>query len=319
MNCRIPILLVAFCLVLYSCGKNPAGPPDEPVDQIAFRVGEALYIMDLSTDSTWKVVEPVWPGGLRWSPDGERIAYTGPFDYYEAYQIYVINADGSGKRLVTLWDRKGHIEPHIDGGMMPVWSPDGDKIAFSRCINCEIGGLNTEIFIIDLDTTDGIKEVKLTDNPYGDFVFDWSPDGQKILFHSNCSLDSIFDRYGDWYTMNIDGTDKQRILLSDSTFGSNYARYSPDGKHIAIASGRENSEIYILNADGSDMQRITNNEIKEEYVLWSPDGTRLTFIAGSIRTGGHICIINSDGTGLTQITTGEAKYFTPEWRPYTKH
>ena len=325
-------VVVSICLLgmLSFCGKNPVGPPDEnnpvgPPDdnsgeidysgEIAFRAGEALYVMDLSTGSTRKVTEPLWGNNLRWSPDGERIAYMGPFDYYEAYQIYVVNADGSGKQLVTLWDRKGHIEPHIDGGMMPVWSPDGSQIAFWRCINCEFGGLNSEIFIIDLDTTDGIKETRLTDNPYGDFASDWSPDGQKILFHSNYSFDGTFDRYGDWYTMNVDGTDKQRILLSDSTFGSNFARYSPDGRHIALASGRENSEIYIMNADGSDIQRITNNNINEEYVSWSPDGTRLTFMVGSLLSGGHIYIINIDGTGLQQITSGEAKYFTPEWRP----
>ena len=299
------------------CGKNPVEPHDEIGGDIAFRAGEALYVMDLSTGSTWKVTEPFF-GNFRWSPDGERIAYEGLLDYIEAHQIFVIKVDGSGKQLVTFWEINGRIEPHLDDSVLPVWSPDGDRIAFSRCINCEFGGSNFEIFIIDLDTTDGIKETRLTDNPYGDFAFDWSPDGQKILFHSNYSFDGTFDRYGDWYTMNVDGTDKQRILLSDSTFGSNFARYSPDGRHIALASGRENSEIYIMNADGPDIQRITNNNINEEYVSWSPDGTRLTFMVGSLLSGGHIYIINIDGTGLQQITAGEAKYFTPEWRPYTR-
>ncbi len=313
------VVVLAVILGMFPfCGKNPVDPPDENGGEIAFRAGEALYVMDLSTGSTLKVTEPVW-GNLRWSPDGERIAYEGPFDYYEAWQIYVVNVDGTDKRLVTLWDRKGHIEPHIDGGMKPVWSPDGDQIAFTRCINCELGGLNREIFIIDLDTTDGIKETRLTDNPYSDGASDWSPDGQKILFHSDYSLDSTFDHYGDWYTMNVDGTDKQRILPSDSTFGRNWARYSPDGQYIALIGGMSNNEIYIMNADGSDIKRITDNNISEKFVSWSPDGTRLTFIEGSLNSGGHIYIINIDGTGLQRITSGEAKYFTPEWRPKMEH
>jgi len=308
-------VLAVILGMLPFCGKNPVDPPDEIGGEIAFRAGEALYVMDLSTGSTRKVTDPVW-GNLRWSPDGERIAYEGPFDYYEAYQIYVVNADGSGKRLVTLWEINGRREPHPDGGRMPVWSPDGDQIAFTRCINCEFGGLNSEIFIIDLDTTEGIKETRLTHNIYPDHISDWSPDGQKILFYSNYSLDSTFDRYGDWYTMNVDGTDKQRILPSDSTFGSNWARYSPDGQYIALIEGMSNNEIYIMNADGSDIKRITNNNISEKFVSWSPYGTRLTFMDGSLNSGGHIYIINIDGTGLQQITSGEAKYFTPEWRPF---
>ena len=75
---------IFLLMALPFCGKNPVEPPDENGGEIAFCDREALYVMDMSTGSTWKVVEPVWPYGLRWSPDGERIAYEGLFDYYEA-------------------------------------------------------------------------------------------------------------------------------------------------------------------------------------------------------------------------------------------
>ncbi|MFB0516263.1 MAG: TolB family protein [Candidatus Neomarinimicrobiota bacterium] len=107
-------------------------------------------------------------------------------------------------------------------------------------------------------------------------------------------------------------------MTYDTTFVGHGLRYSPDGQFITFVGGMNKNEIYIMNADGSDIQRITNNTTTEHFLSWSPDGTRLVFMVGSLHDGGHLYIINIDGTGLTQITTGEAKYFTPEWRPYTK-
>lgn len=118
--------------------------------------------------------------------------------------------------------------------------------------------------------------------------------------------------------MNLVGTDKQRIMTNDTTFGGAWHRYSPDGKSIAFIGGNNNNEIYIMNADGSDIERITNNDLREQYLSWSPEGARLVFMAGSHSSGGYIYTINGDGTVLKQITTGEAKYFSPEWRPNLK-
>lgn len=288
-------------------------------DEIAFSSSDGvLYIMNLKTRGMSKVINSVAYAPIRWSPDGERIAYRAPYGGWEGYQIYVVNADGTGKRVVTLWERQGQIEPHPDGGFGPVWSLDRTRIAFTRCINCEVGGLNSEIYIVNLDTTEGVEETRLTHNLYSDFVLDWSPDGRKILFYSNFSLDSTWDRYGDLYSMNLDGSNKQRIIKNLSTFAGGLHRYSPDGKSIAFIGRDKINEIYIMTVDGARIIKITNNKIRENYLSWSSDGTRLVFMAGSPNSGGHIYIINIDGTGLKQITTGEAKYFSPEWRPNIK-
>ncbi|MGI0014353.1 MAG: hypothetical protein ACREBU_13060, partial [Nitrososphaera sp.] len=228
----------------------------------------ALYVMNADGTHNRKITDSVY-GSARWSPDGQWIVYLGPPSPSGAEndQIYIVNSDGSGKRIVTLWERQGMIEPHPDGGQVPVWSPDGKRIAFTRCIDCEIFGTNSEIFVIDLDTTGGnIRETRVTNNPYSDGISDWSPDGTKILFQSDYSLEGTYDAYGDWYIMNVDGTGKQRIVTYDSTFGANWLRYSPDGQRIAFIGGPPTG-IYITNADGSNMQKITNTTLLQWWHL----------------------------------------------------
>jgi len=313
---KYPFPLTLFILILTGCSLFLDGNDDEK-DEIVFHTWEGIYIMDLNNNSTRKVTES-GGGKLRWSPDGSKIAYSDQFGNYESWHLFAVNQDGSNRQLITLWEHQGQIEPHPDGGHAPVWSPNGDKIAFTRCINCEAGGSNSEIFIVDLDTTDGVQETRITNNPYSDNISDWSPDGQNILFQSDFALDSTYDDYGDWYTMNADGSGKQRIIKYDATFGVSWARYSPEGQRIAFIGGSNNNEIYIMNADGSNINKITENNLIEMQLSWSTDGTRLIFTAGSPSIGGHIYIINVDGTGLMQITTGEAKYFSPEWRPNFK-
>ena len=65
--------------------------------------------------------------------------------------------------------------------------------------------------------------------------------------------------------------------------------WSPDGKHIAFASDRDgNFEIYLINPDGTHLQRLTNTPGHEDFPAWSPDGKTIAFYSssdGANRTG----------------------------------
>jgi len=84
---------------------------------------------------------------------------------------------------------------------------------------------------------------------------------------------------------------------------------------IAFASNRDgNSEIYVMNVDGSDLTRLTNNPTNDGYPAWSPDGERIAFI--SDRDGNReIYLMNADGSGQTNLTNNPAHDRSPAWQP----
>src|SRR5437867_688601 len=106
----------------------------DPVDQSCY--GLDLYVVNVDGSGLTRLTNSVfWEGRPVWSPDGSKIAFmraTRPGDSHlemlgpqagtvYAWDIYVINADGTGETRLTDW--KGY-----DGE--PVWSPDGTMIAF---------------------------------------------------------------------------------------------------------------------------------------------------------------------------------------------
>ena len=95
-----------------------------------------------------------------WSPDGRRIAFLRVRAAAARYQLYVVNADGSGLRNLTRIPAPAYSASQL------VWSPDGRTIYFGRY----------------LVSTDGSGARKL---PYIPLTAVWSPDGRQIAFVGN--------------------------------------------------------------------------------------------------------------------------------------
>jgi dipeptidyl aminopeptidase/acylaminoacyl peptidase len=102
-------------------------------------------------------------------------------------------------------------------------------------------------------------------------------------------------------------------------------RIAPDGKRVAftvtesfLSDGRTNSEIYVMNVDGSGLRRMTDNKAADNTPRWSPDGTSLLFT--STRTDdAQAWLLPADGgepSKLTNISTGVAD---PVWAGDSKH
>jgi WD40-like Beta Propeller Repeat len=185
-------------------------------------------------------------------------------------------------------------------------------IAFAR------GGPQSGLYVTN---PDGTGLTKLPSVP-GDTDAAWSPDGSKIAF-----VRFREGGAGIW-VMNADGTGARRITdggpdIDGTDLGP---AWSPDGSRIAFArEGRPakaatgNTDIYVVNADGTDVVRLTDDPMMEYAPTWSPDGSRIAFEAYDLASGGNppsplrLYVMNADGTGMEAL--GPKNVEGPSWSP----
>jgi len=199
-------------------------------------------------------------------------------------QICLMNADGSERNQLTDFQATAFY---------PSVSPDGNTVYFSSRQN---GGY--EIYSI---SADGDDLQRLTNDIGTLYAPELSPDGEWIVFtnHGN----------GLWL-MKPNGNNPHPISDRDDIDPT----WSPDGLMIIFASSRAGArQLFIMNADGSNIRQVTDLNNMGGRSTWSPDGTKLAFYRGP--AGDHdIYIINIDGTGLVQLTNG-GDNLGPSWSP----
>jgi Tol biopolymer transport system component len=87
-----------------------------------------------------------------------------------------------------------------------------------------------------------------------------------------------------------------------------------NGKIVFQSTRDGNSEIYVMNADGSGQTRLTNNSAWDATPTWSSDGTKIAFV--SDRDGNaEIYVMNADGSGQTRLTNNSVGDVDPAWSP----
>jgi len=175
-----------------------------------------------------------------WSPDGSRIAFHRRESQGQLWEIYVMNADGTGQQSLT----RGA------GGGWPDWSPDGSKIVFTSYRDSD-----NEIYVMD---TDGTNATRLTNVQGSDIWARWSPDGARIAFTS------MRDGNREIYVMNADGSGQVNLTLNSADDDSPV--WSPDGTRLTFGSERGGGYgTWIMNADGSQPTRILDGVLVEDW------------------------------------------------------
>jgi WD40-like Beta Propeller Repeat len=96
--------------------------------------------------------------------------------------------------------------------------------------------------------------------------------------------------------------------------GSNPA-WSPDGRRLAY---QEAGDLYVANADGTNVDRLARPRTDECDPSWSPTGRRIVFVLAedcSAEFGAWIATVRPDGTGLRRLIRTNALFFQPAWSP----
>ena len=237
-------------------------------------------------------------------------------------QIYVMNADGSNLRLLT------DGAPGVTN-QYPAFSPDGSRLAFIRY---ETAGKGYSLSVIGVDGS-GLQRVLISPGNLGEPT--WSPDGSKIAFIRGQDMTVEGAAYlaacgSQIYVVDL-FTHEETNLTQGA--GGTDPSWSPDGTRIAFSSYRDgNYEIYTMDVNGNDIQRLTYTDWAEAEPAWSPDGKQIAYagnlfqqglLCGFIPTGrpstpsdemSNIYVMESDGANQTmlEVTSGGIE---PAWSP----
>ncbi|MFN2513498.1 MAG: hypothetical protein ABR568_19020 [Pyrinomonadaceae bacterium] len=250
--------------------------------------------------------QPNRPGGCgpdqldyspAWSPDGKQIAFIrsvpAPNFRYD-YDVFVMNADGSNQRRLTLLGMLGYDRP--------AWSPDGTKIAFT---GPPVTGYTSGIHVINVDGTG--------QTPLGQGACPaWAPDGSKLAICGGGGLQ----------LMNPDGSGRTQITAPQSPAADlvdydSAPAWSPDGTRILFNrsvgcdfdDACQSITIWTVNADGSNPAKLADIAASGR-LAWSPDGAKIVFSGN-----GDLFTMEAYGSNVTNITnTPDEAEWMPSWQ-----
>jgi Tol biopolymer transport system component len=236
----------------------------------------------------------------------------------ESTQIFSVARPGAKPRKLT----SGATAVNAD------YSPDGQRIVFER----RYGGMSPDaIFTM---RSDGSSQAPLPttctpDACLGDSAPAWSPDGNRLVFERAFGPIVKDTAAGiDLVTVNADGSSEQVILHYRSLEAQGQephdAQWSPDGTRIAVmilntkAKPHNGSAIYVVDADGSNLHRVTPIRLNAGNPDWSPDGKRIAFNSSFEGQGAvEIHTVRPDGSGLRRLRREpkNSYSFDPVWSP----
>lgn len=200
--------------------------------------------------------------------------------------IFSINADGTGLVNLTNTATVGESQPN--------WSPDGQKIVYSR----------SGIWVMNADGS-GQTQLRATGSDPA-----WSGDGQKIVFVDVPGGHRL-------YTMNSDGSGATSIFSPSGFERPGSPNWSPNGQKIAFSVADLDSRLAKINPDGTGYQDVAGwaelGESMEYYPNWSPDSGKIVFVGWGHGDGYPNGIVTDDGDQIKDTPCCGAS--TPAWSP----
>jgi TolB protein len=266
------------------------------------------------------------------SPDGEKIAFlSGNLENAEGdfIDVYVMDVDGTDKTQITTSPAVQDALSTIRG--QPAWSPDSERVAFTSYtfVDASTSSRSTaepgsapaeEVNGIYVANASGLGDPSMI----SDFSVDappvnlappsnltWSPDGEKIAFYDGAAINVIKgDKNGQWDLIN-DLNSMPNLDYAEAPYS-----WSPGGERLAFVNKFFDSDLYVINADGSGQRPLTETLQPEGYPAWSPDGKKIAFVAMS---DSDVYVIDTDGSGRKRLANtipySSGSNAFPAWSP----
>jgi Tol biopolymer transport system component len=183
------------------------------------------------------------------------------------------------------------------------------RIAFTSSRNAPSG----EIYLMN---PDGSGQTNLTKSPASEVCPAFSPDGKRIAF---------LREWNSLWVMNADGSGQTPVLTNSGVefAGLMCADWSPDGTKLAFTGipkdDPNNQDIFVVGADGTNIQRLTADPASDSSPRWSPDGKKIAFASIRDRVPGEvnfeIYVMDADGSAQTRLTNNTKFDHSPAWSP----
>ncbi len=187
------------------------------------------------------------------SPDQKWITFASNRE--SNWDIYISAVEQDDIQRITFTPNAVEVDP--------VWSPVDGQIVYESNRD---GNWNLYLF----NVADGVEK-RLTSSTANEINATWSPDGSSIVYQD--------DSAGFWqlYELTIDNLETR--LLSDTLGDDHSPQFAHDGKHIVFFSLRdgENSVIYMMDTDGSNVMPITDPAGNARNHAWSPDDSMVAY------------------------------------------
>jgi dipeptidyl aminopeptidase/acylaminoacyl peptidase len=225
------------------------------------------------------------------APDGKQVLFVESEANWKANRrighIWKINVDGSGAMQMT---------SGTDGENSPRWSPDGKSVAFIAKRGTEPEAVG-QIFLL---STAGGEARAVTTHATAVSNIKWSPDGSMLYFRAPDAKseeqkgreklkDDVFMYDEDYqqqhlWTVLVANKAEHRITQGDYSVLS--YELSDDGKKIALhrapsplLEDSDRSEVWVMDAGGTNPRQITHNKVAESDATISPDGSQVIFLS----------------------------------------
>jgi TolB protein len=231
--------------------------------------------------------------GPAWDATGTRIAFWRTPAPFGAGSVWVMGAGGGGQRQLT----------HGIDARDPAWNPAGTRIVFTRVV-----GANFDLW--SMRASDGGDLRRLTSGAALDFEAAWSPDGSRIAFTRGFEQGDA----GDVHILDVRSGAVVRVTHSPAY--DHQVSWAPGGRRLVFERDFDgSSSIFVVNADGSHLLRLTRGQYFDTGPAFAPAGGRIAFATDRGTLLDDLWVVAADGTDLHRVRHlpyGEAM---PDWQP----